>query len=129
VQITRTGAYAPIASPDGKWLYYAKGGGALWKVLVDGGEETEVLPGGSLTGNVLNFASSRLGIYFLGPKADGGTGFPLMIYRFEDGKTAKVGTLEQYPTLQFSISPDEKWMLYTRLDSATDDLMLVENFH
>ena len=127
--MTRNGAFAPIASPDGKWLYYVKPGGALWKVLVDGGEETEVLPGGSLTGNTLNFASSRLGIYFLGPRADGGTEFPLMIYRFEDGKTAKVGGLQQYPTLQFSISPDEKWMLYTRLDSATDDLMLVENFH
>jgi Tol biopolymer transport system component len=49
VQVTRKGAYAPIASPDGKWIYYEKENG-IWKVPPDGGEEVQVLEAGSLLG-------------------------------------------------------------------------------
>lgn len=129
VQITRTGAYALIGSPDGRWLYYDKPGGALWKEPADGGEETQVLPEGSITAHTLTFAFSRLGIYFLGRRAAPGGGIPVMVYRFKDGKIEKVAALEKFPTLHLSVSPDEKWMLYTKLDFATDDLMLVENYH
>jgi Tol biopolymer transport system component len=129
VQMTKTGAFAPIGSPDGKWLYYDKPGGSLWKLPVEGGDETQVLPDGAVHNNTLNFGFSRQGIYFVGARVDGKREFPIMMYRFEDGKVERVAAVENTPTLQFSISPDEKWLLYTRLDSGTDDLMLVENFH
>jgi len=28
-----------------------------------------------------------------------------------------------------SVSPDGRWLLYSRIDEAASDLMLVENFH
>ncbi|HEY2013571.1 MAG TPA: hypothetical protein VGH38_08735, partial [Bryobacteraceae bacterium] len=71
-------------------------------------------------------ALSRSGIYFLGARSGGRT--PLMLYRFGEGKTEKVGAFEKTPFLHLSVSPDEKWVLYTQMDSVVEDLLLVENF-
>jgi dipeptidyl aminopeptidase/acylaminoacyl peptidase len=45
VQVTRRGGFAAFESPDGKYLYYAKGSGVsgLWRIPVNGGEELEVI--------------------------------------------------------------------------------------
>ena len=41
----RAGGFAALESPDGKFLYYAKGPTApgLWRIPTDGGEESEVI--------------------------------------------------------------------------------------
>jgi len=126
VQITHKGAFAPMASPDGRWIYYSKDFG-IWKVPVDGGAETEVVADHSLY-DVFGFWVTASGIYFA-PKRDPASGtWPLKLYRFADGKTVEVGRFDRAPALHIGISPDEKWLLYTQLDSSVDDLMLVENF-
>jgi len=45
VQVTRHGGYAASESPDGAFLYYAKGPNVpgLWRVRTSGGEEVEVV--------------------------------------------------------------------------------------
>ena len=45
VQMTKQGGHMALESPDGKTLYYAKSCDVpgLWKVPVQGGEETRVL--------------------------------------------------------------------------------------
>jgi hypothetical protein len=44
-QVTHHGGFAAFESPDGRFLYYAKGltVPGLWRIPTDGGEETEVI--------------------------------------------------------------------------------------
>ena len=127
VQITRKGAYASMASSDGKWIYYSKPSGAIWKVSVDGGEETPVVDAGSIY-NAFTFCVTASGIYFAGAPDPASRTVPLKLYRFADGRTVELGHFDKPLSLHMSISPDEKWLLYTQLDSSVDDLVLVENF-
>jgi len=62
IQLTWDGAYAPLESPDGKFLYYTKGLGAtsVWKVPLGGGQPAKVLEGLS---TYLNLAIVDKGIY------------------------------------------------------------------
>jgi hypothetical protein len=127
VQITSKGAYMSMASPDGKWIYYSKAGGAIWKVPVDGGEETPVVDAGSIY-NAFTVSVTTFGIYFAGsPDPASGTA-PLKLYRFADGKTVELGHFDKPLSLHLSVSPDEKWLLYTQLDGSVDDVVLIENF-
>lgn len=45
MQVTRHGGFAALESPDGKFLYYAKGltVPGLWRIPIDGGEESEII--------------------------------------------------------------------------------------
>ena len=62
--MTRKGGFAPVESPDGNFLYYAKAlvATSVWKVPVEGGEETEILESVS---NFANMAVVHDGIYFI----------------------------------------------------------------
>ena len=126
-QITHKDGYMPVTSPDGKWIYYSKAGFAVWKVGVNGGDETGVLPPRSLA-NLFAFDVTPTGIYYAGPPDLSSTLYPLKLYRFADGKTVELAHFDKPLQLHIHISPDEKWVYYTQLDSAVDDLMLVENF-
>ena len=93
-------------------------------------EETEVLPERSLYGSAspFDFSVAASGIYFAG-RFDAAAGkVPLKLYRFEDRKIVDLGIFPKPPILHISVSPDEKWLAYTQLDTVVDDLMLVENF-
>jgi Tol biopolymer transport system component len=129
VQITRKGAYQPAASRDGKWIYYSKTGGGIWRVPVEGGEETPVPDVRSIY-NAHTFCVTAAGIYFAGAPDPVSRTAPLKLYRFADGKTIDLGHFDKPlgPGPRFSVSPDEKWLLYSQLDSSVDDLVLVENF-
>jgi hypothetical protein len=52
----------------------------------------------------------------------------LQLYWFADEKVVSLGFFYQPSHLNISVSPDEKWLLYSQLDQSIDDLMLVENF-
>ena len=127
VQITRKGAYASMASSDGRWIFYSKPSGAIWKVPADGGEEIPVLDAGSIY-NAFTFCVTASGIYFAGAPDPASRTVPLKLYRFADGRTVDLGHFDKPLSLHMSISPDEKWLLYTQLDSSVDDLVLVEDF-
>ena len=43
MQVTRHGGFTSFESADGKFLYYSKGPPGVWRVPVDGGEETLIL--------------------------------------------------------------------------------------
>ena len=46
VQVTKRGGFAAFESPDGKFVYYAKNRSvenAIWRIPVQGGEETPVV--------------------------------------------------------------------------------------
>jgi serine/threonine protein kinase/Tol biopolymer transport system component len=127
VQITRNGAYSPLASPDKLWIYYPKAGGGLWKTPVDGGDEILVLPPQTILGDY--FTVTRLGIYYASRFDPVSRTIPLRLYRFADGKTIDIAHFDhELQGGQFSVSPDERWFAWSQVDSSVDDLVLVENF-
>ena len=66
VQVTRHGGFAAFESPDGRFLYYAKGltVPGLWRIPTNGGEEVEVIS--SLEAGYWGYwAVVENGIYYL----------------------------------------------------------------
>ena len=113
----------------GKFVYYAKGPdvGGLWKVAVNGGEETTVL---DLPSHLWGYwALVNDGIYFVEARAS-----PLPALRFLSfgtGRVSHVVDLVGKPIAHWpgmAISPDGKWLLYTQVDHRSVDIMLVDNF-
>ena len=127
IQITRNEGDVAKESADGKWLYYQKGWPArasVWRMPIDGGEETKIL-GGVLPWGA--WTPGKEGIYFFtAPDKEGHK--DLSIYEFATGKTRKILTLERQLGWGLAVSPDGRTILYSQLDDAGSELMLVENF-
>ena len=127
VQVTRRGGFAALESPDGRHLYYSKGtrsGPALWKMPVNGGEETEVVAGIS---DWSTFAPLDHGVYFIprrGPTAPASIQF----LSFADGAIRTIIAIAKPVFVGLAVSPDGRSLLYTQIDQETSDLMLVERF-
>jgi Tol biopolymer transport system component/DNA-binding winged helix-turn-helix (wHTH) protein len=126
VQVTRQGGAAAFESADGRWLYYAKDMArptSIWRVPVGGGEETKVLDGLSYS---FNFAVTEKGIHFLvrrgAPPVDS-----IEFFDLATRKTTLLHTLDRTFWFGFALAPDERSILFSKIDSAGSDLMLVEN--
>jgi Tol biopolymer transport system component len=127
IQVTRNGGDVPQESPGGKFLYYNKGWPlplSVWKMPVESGQETKVLD--SVNPDTLWTVGSK-GIYFFSAADDKGRS-GLGVYEFATGKTTKLLTVERNVLFGLTVSPDGRRILYTQLDEAGSDLMLVENF-
>jgi Tol biopolymer transport system component len=124
VQVTRNGGYVAFESLDGAFVYYTKDlyTSDLWRIPVGGGNEVEIVK--SLMGN--GFALAHTGIYFEQPNNNGSTS--LKFLSFATGKASVLATITRPLDDDLSVSPDERYLLYTQLDRAGSDLMLVENF-
>jgi hypothetical protein len=70
----------------------------------------------------------KQGIYFFTP-ADGQGRSDLCLYKFATGKVSRILTIDRDLDYRIAVSPDDRTILYTQLDSVGTDLMLVENFH
>ena len=81
-QITRHGGYLAFESYDRRWLFYSRtdGDSPLYRVPVDGGEETQVLP----RVNEFGFCVTPSGILFSGGEHSDGIEF----LSFETGKVS-----------------------------------------
>ncbi len=127
VQITRHGGDIPQESPDGKLIYYGKGWPqelSVWRVPVEGGEEVKVLDSVNTLGR---WTVGQLGIYYFSLFDKQGHS-DIRLYEFSTGKITKIVTIERKPDWDISVSPDDRMILYTQVDEAGSDLMLVENF-
>jgi Tol biopolymer transport system component len=130
IQITRNGGGYALESPDGKWIYYAKGdllgSTTLWKMPVQGGKETQVLPSLSYR----DFLIVNEGIYFIpGQDSDGKSSIQFL--SFTTDKAKMVTSLSGAPHEGLSLSPDGRFILFSQSDKHQkrgSDLMLVENF-
>ena len=148
-QVTQKGGSVPLESPDGKLIYYLKekgdrietrgaevphpaydesvslsGSGLhVWKVPSQGGNEDEVL------GPILarDYDVAKDGIYFI-PKSKSGKSQSIRFFSFATGKIETVASIDNAWGQYISVSPDGRWILYTKLDLEGSDLMLVENF-
>ena len=130
VQVTKRGGVRAFESADGKFVYYAKvfGGSGLWKVPVNGGEETAVL---DLPPHLWGYwALVKDGIYFVDVEVSPRPA--VRFVSFDTGRVSHVMDLEEKPIARWpgmAISPDGSWILYTQADHRSVDIMLVENFH
>jgi eukaryotic-like serine/threonine-protein kinase len=124
VQVTRQGGYVAFESWDGKFVYFSKSLRltSLWRAPVEGGEETKVLE--SLMGQA--FALGRKGVYFVAPHPDGTSAIEFQ--SFATGKVTAIAVIRRPAGFGLSVSPDERFVLYTQIDQGGADLMLVENF-
>jgi serine/threonine protein kinase len=127
IQVTRNGGGTPEESPDGRFLYYERGWPGLlsvWRIPLEGGEETKVLDSVHPLGG---WEIANDGIWFFrGPDAKGHS--DVCLYDFATGKSRRVLTVEREVAFRIAVSPDGNTILYTQLDEAGSDLMLVENF-
>jgi hypothetical protein len=125
LQVTRQGGFEAQESPDGKWLYYEKDG-AVWRMPVEGGEETRVVDrvGWGF------WATTRTGICYLNQRgADRDT---VELYDAATGRTRVVASIDKGLSVPsapgFAIAPDETWLLLRRVDHGDYDIMLAEDF-
>ena len=125
VQLTHDGGSAARESADGQSLYYTRaseGTYSLWRMPVSGGQPAKVLDG---IARETDFAVVEKGIYYVS-NVDGEK--RLEFLSFETGKPTLVAGNLGRTVPGLAASPDGRTVLYTRLDSSVDDLMLVENF-
>jgi Tol biopolymer transport system component len=131
IQITRSGGAEAAVSPDDRIIYYTKvpeAGPGLWRVPADGGDEVLILES-------VRFGYWSLvprGIYFVDFDVPRGAPRPVRYFDFQSHRVTQIGSLETTvawtSTPGFAVSPDNRWLLYTSLESKDADLMLVDNF-
>jgi len=128
LQVTHQGGLAAFESPDGRFLFYAKGlrVPGLWRIPTNGGEEIEVI--NSLEAGYWGYwAVVENGIYYLDSAAKPGISF----FDIATHRITRVFDLENSPARfapGLAISPDKETILYTQLDALNSDIILVENF-
>jgi Tol biopolymer transport system component/DNA-binding winged helix-turn-helix (wHTH) protein len=136
IQVTSNGGFAAFESPDGAYLYYNQSmetPSPLWRLPVSGGIPVKVLEG------VVRAAFSLVeeGIYYIDrPSGEGGllyTDQPsgetrLQYFDLATHRTKTVARNLGNVFLGLTASKDGRTILYSRVDSSMDDLMLVENF-
>jgi tricorn protease-like protein len=127
-QVTHHGGFAAFESPDGKFLYYAKGWTVpgLWRIPTTGGEEIELIS--SLEAGYWGYwAVVENGIYYLDTTAKPGIAF----FNLTSHRTTRVFDLENRPAREapgLAVSSDKGTILYTQLDTSNSDIILVQNF-
>jgi Tol biopolymer transport system component len=127
VRMTKDGKY-PQESSDGKRVFYTtgEGGAELWSVSVNGGDEhrEEGLP--QLVNNI-SWTPFSNGIYFI----DGLPGhLSVKRFNFSDRKSLPVANVPGIILVccGIAVTRDNDALLFSGLDRAEADIMLVENF-
>jgi Tol biopolymer transport system component len=137
IQVTQDGGFAPLESPDGKFLYYTKAleGTSVWRVPLDGGQPIKVLEGLS---SYINLAIVASGMYFVPVRnlehnrlTDKGDSIKFLDFR--TGQIRLVANVAKpfnfnAGTGGLAISPDGRWILYQQFDQAGSELMFVKDF-
>jgi len=123
VQVTHEGGQTMDESPDGRDLYYVKSGApGIWRMPVAGGKETKVV-------DVLQTSNWRFSgdsIFF--------HDFKRHLIRCYDTVTAKLTDITAADPKMgagssgLSVSPDGKWLLYTRQDQDIADILVLDHF-
>jgi serine/threonine protein kinase len=124
VQVTHNIGYVAFESPDGAYVYYTQTPAtpsALWRLPASGGQPMKVLDG------VIQRAFTVLekGIYYIDQPAGDAR---LQFYDFGARRSTTVARNLGDVGQGLTVSPDGRTILYLRIDSPVNDLMLVENF-
>jgi Tol biopolymer transport system component len=129
VQVTKRGGFAAQESRDGKTLYYAKRlqfpgwrkYQGLWKVPVEGGQETLVLK--ELGAGMYDcWGMTGEGIYFYNDHTS-----TIDFFGFATRRITQIAKPEKQGG-PLAVSPDGRWILFSQTDVHTSHIMMVENF-
>ena len=124
VQVSRNVGVAALEAPDGRDVYYTQTpveASPLWRLSASGGEPVKVLDGVVMRA----FVVLARGIYYIDRPERASR---LQFFDFATRKSTTVAGNLGDVRLGLTASPDGRTILCTRLDSAVDDLMMVENF-
>jgi Tol biopolymer transport system component len=142
VRVTHNGGFVAFESPDGANLYYTQaqvGTSTLWRIPTAGGKPERVVDGVSKRA----FAPTDAGIYYIeaepqratAPLTLGMIGRPIRnpvgrirFLEFSSGQNTYVSELIEGISLGLAASRDGRTVLFTKTDSPTADLVMVENF-
>jgi len=126
VRLTNNGGIAPEESPDGRYLYYAKyEQGGVWRMPLEGGEESEVLE--DIEGHGwAEWALRANGIYYL--KYGKYPQVSIDLFEFASAKTIPIWSLEKEAGWGLSMSKDGRSIVYIQNEFSESNLMLVKNF-
>jgi Tol biopolymer transport system component/DNA-binding winged helix-turn-helix (wHTH) protein len=128
VQITRTGAAAPMQSYDGRFLYYSKftEDPGLYRVLLAGGPETLVIPTVGAWGW---WALTDAGVWFI--ERDRSTNTATLKFAAQSGAVQTSRTLPSVPPdSEHVLAADRagRTVLLQQVDDRFGDLIMVEGF-
>ena len=122
------GSGAAEESVDGKYVYY-RNRRAICRIPAEGGAEEQVfIPEHDLLWVVIQ--PTKKGIYYL-EFARGARAMEVSFYDFTTRANEvafRMKDADFFQAMSFSISPDEKYILYPRVDQSQTNVMLVENF-
>ena len=125
VQVTQNLGFVALESSEGGSIFYTQTSGpepsALLQMSTTGGQAVKVIDGVYMRGFVVLDA----GIYYLDMSA-GET--RLQFYNFATRRSSIVARNLGDVRIGLTASRDGRTVMYTRIDSSVDDLMLVENF-
>ncbi len=124
IQVTQRSAVHAEMSWDGRHLYFVSPENGIWRMLLAGGEETEVLRGQISYHS--DWTLSRSGIYYATQR---GREFTIRVVGVETGEVRELFRKEgPFSHHWVAVSPDEQWILYGEQPFLQSELMLVENF-
>jgi serine/threonine protein kinase len=123
VQVTPNHGNQALEVADGSSIYYLTASvvSPLWRMPTSGGEAVKVLDGVIW----FNFCLVEKGAYYI-DRLGGET--RLQYLNLVTGKSTIVARNLGEVSAGLTASPDGRTILFNRVDSSTDDLMLVENF-
>ena len=122
LQVTPHGGLATQESTDGTYVYYREspnGPGPLWRIPASGGEPVKLLDG------MFDFFVVQQGIYYIDQQSEEAN---LQFLSFATSKSTLVARNLGKVRRGLTASPDGRMILFARVDSSANDLMLVENF-
>jgi Tol biopolymer transport system component/predicted Ser/Thr protein kinase len=122
-RVTPNEGFGVFEATDGSNLYYVTTSveSPLWRLPASGGEPVKVLDGV----HWWNVWMLEKGLYYIDRLGDETR---LQYLNFATGKSTIMASNLGQVQAGLTASPDGRTILYTRVDSSTDDLMLVENF-
>ena len=127
-QLTHQGGYAAFESADGRRLYYSAWTlRQIWSMPAAGGPE-EPAPGNTpLNRYPANLTAGLRGLYYLGQSGKQGT--PLWFLPFQGGLPRILAVEHRMPSaFGITVSPDDRWLLFSVFEQTSGDILSVPGF-
>jgi Tol biopolymer transport system component len=123
VQLTHRAGGDAVEAPDGQ-VYFSDGHNGIWQVSPDGENERPVA-GLESVRDSRQFAVTRRGAYFLGADQPP---WIIRFYNFANRRVTPVAHIDkevQFGSPDLSVSPDDRWLLFTQLDQSGSDIIML----
>jgi Tol biopolymer transport system component len=126
IQITWNGGYTAFESMDGREVLYTKTNQpGIWATTLENGHERAVWrgPGPDYWSN---WAVAKDGIFFLAPEA--GAPPEIEFLELRTGRVWHIARLAKPSFYGFTVSPDERSLIYSQFDRTERSILLARNF-